>query len=122
MKSAVIISLFTERRANPDDSLPSSADTDRRGWWGDNFSATQSDRIGSRLWLLGREKQLSKVLQRAVEYSKESLQWLIDDGIAKAIEVRAEIVRAGILGVEIIITRPSGANQKFQFDDIWSAT
>ena len=121
LKSAIILSLFSDRRANPDDALPSPASSDRRGWWGDNFAALQNDRIGSRLWLLSREKQLSKVLLRANEYCKEALQWLIDDGIAKAVEVHAEIVRAGVLGVEIIITRPDGVDQKFQFDDIWSA-
>lgn len=119
LKSAVIISLFSDRRANPDDALPDPAAADRRGWWGDNFAA-QGDQIGSRLWLLSREKQLSSVLLRAKEYCKEALQWLIDDGIAKSIDVRPEIVRDGVLGVEIIIARPSGADQKFQFDDIWS--
>ncbi|WP_241085111.1 phage GP46 family protein [Candidatus Vondammii sp. HM_W22] len=34
LHSAVLVSLFTDRRAANDDLLPSSA-LDRRGWWAD---------------------------------------------------------------------------------------
>ena len=34
LRTAVIISLFTDARARADDPLP-EADADRRGWWGD---------------------------------------------------------------------------------------
>ncbi len=44
---AVVISLFTWRRAEPDDN----ADVPM-GWWGDTWPAVQNDRYGSRLWLL----------------------------------------------------------------------
>jgi len=54
---AVIISLFTWRRANPDDVLP--AGDDRQGWFGDTFAEVRGDRIGSRLWLLSRPEQRS---------------------------------------------------------------
>ncbi|SPX13542.1 phage protein GP46 [Escherichia coli] len=48
----VTISLFTDRRSLDSDTLPDGSD-DRRGWWGDSYR----DRpIGSRLWLLSREK------------------------------------------------------------------
>jgi len=40
---AVMISLFTWRRANPDDALPG---TERMGWWGDTFPTIANDRIG----------------------------------------------------------------------------
>ena len=48
---AVIISLFTWRRARPDDDLPGDL---RMGWWGDTYAGTEGDRFGSRLWLLSR--------------------------------------------------------------------
>ncbi len=35
--SAVLLSLFTDRIADPGDVLPGGAN-DRRGWWGDSFS------------------------------------------------------------------------------------
>ncbi|MBC1112574.1 phage GP46 family protein, partial [Escherichia coli] len=48
---SVVISLFTWRRAEPDDN----ADVPM-GWWGDTWPAVQNDRYGSRLWLLQRSK------------------------------------------------------------------
>lgn len=81
----IIASLFTDARANEDDILPSGG-TDKRGWWGDSFS---DKKIGSKLWLLSREKQLSSVLKRAQEYAEESLQWMIKERLIKSVTVTA---------------------------------
>lgn len=126
LETAVVISLFTDRRAEPDDELPDGS-ADRRGWWGDvspprvNGRAVDGDRIGSRLWLLGREKQLQSVVERARQYAEEALQWMIDDGICERIEVIAEIVRTGVLGLGITIYRPNVDAVSFRFDHAWSA-
>lgn len=81
----IIASLFTDTRANEDDILPSGG-IDKRGWWGDSFS---DKKIGSKLWLLSREKQLSSVLKRAQEYAEESLQWMIKERLIKSVTVIA---------------------------------
>lgn len=120
LETAVIISLFTDRRANPDDELPSG--DDRRGWWGDGLAEVEGDRIGSRLWLLSREKQLQSVVARAREYASEALQWLIDDGVAEAVNVEAEIVRMGVLGLGIEIVQPGKRPVKYRFEKFWSGT
>lgn len=114
---AVVISLFTWRRARPDDALPGS---DRFGWWGDNFAAAPNDRIGSRLWLLAREKILPRTLERAREYAEEALQWLIDDGVASRVEVEAE--RQGLTTVALacrIYRTAGGAPVDLRFANAW---
>lgn len=122
LETAIVISLFTDRRANDDDVLPSGGD-DRRGWWGDTFAEVDGDRIGSRLWLLAREKQLPEVLVRAKQYAEEALQWLIDDGIARAVYVTAEAVTtnapAGTLGLLIEVVRSARPVAQFRFDLFW---
>ena len=100
LETAVIISLFTDRRAKIDDILPDSNNSDRRGWWGDLVSDIENDQIGSRLWLLNREKTLESVLIRTKEYAKEALNWLIEDGVAIKIEASAE--RLGPVGQDIL--------------------
>ncbi|EOM5101013.1 phage GP46 family protein [Escherichia coli] len=60
--TAVIISLFTDRRALDSDEIPDGT-RDRRGWWGDSFRERP---VGSRLWLLSREKTLSSVVCHAM--------------------------------------------------------
>jgi phage gp46-like protein len=111
---AVIISLFTWRRANPDDAVDGS----RQGWWGDATASVTGDRIGSRLWLLGREKMLPETFNRAREYSLESLQWLLDDGVASAVDVVAE--RYGMSGLALVVTvTRAGKTTELRFADVW---
>lgn len=101
LETAVIISLFTDRRANFDDILPDPDNRDLRGWWGDLASPlVEGDQIGSRLWLLEREKTLKTVLVRAKQYAEEALQWMIEDRIATKIEVDVE--RQGVVGSDIL--------------------
>lgn len=125
LKSSVVISLFTDRRAETDDPLP-AGETDRRGWWGDLLAEQEGDQIGSRLWLLAREKQLPDVLARAEEYAREALQWLIDDEIAAAVDVTAEWLDPktsprGLLGLLIVITKPDGDAVEYRFNHLWEA-
>lgn len=81
LETAVLISLFTDARAADDDLVPGAAD-DRRGWW--------AGPLGSRLWLLAREKATNEVRLRAQDYCRDALQWMLDDKVADRIEVNAE--------------------------------
>ena len=62
LETAVLLSLFSDRRAREEEIPPGQ--TWRRGWWGD-LLADDQDQIGSKLWLLEREKQSPTVLVRA---------------------------------------------------------
>lgn len=87
LSRAVVISLFTWQRASQSDEV----DNDQRmGWWGDTFAENKGDKIGSKLWLLLRQKITEETLNRAQEYAYESLKWLIDDGICSNITVSVE--------------------------------
>ena len=125
LETAVIISLFTDRRARLDDPLPDFDNPDRRGWWGDLASPeVEGDQIGSRLWLLNREKTLESVLVRAKEYVKEALQWMVEDGVAKDVEVESE--RQGPVGSDILaisgkILKPDGTVFPFKYEAQWNA-
>jgi len=124
LETAVVISLFTDARALPDDILPDGG-ADRRGWWGDAVPPTvdgtpaQDDHIGSRLWLLSREKIIPETIKRARTYIQEALQWLIDDGIAARIDITVEAQHQSILAFEIIIHRPDDTDQRFDY--LWDA-
>lgn len=118
LETAVVLSLFTDRLANPDDVLPDNSGH-RRGWWGDSFADIDGDRIGSRLWLLSREKQLPVVLQRARGYAREALDWLIEDGIARNVEVDADFPRAGVLALAVTIFRAVDGPVRFRFETFW---
>ena len=87
LSRAVVISLFTWQRASQSDEV----DNDQRmGWWGDTFAENKGDKIGSKLWLLLRQKITEETLNRAQEYAYDALKWLIDDGICSDITVDVE--------------------------------
>lgn len=114
---AVIVSLFTWRRANPDDPLPGDL---RMGWWGDSFPSTPNDRIGSRLWLLSRSTLTPETVARAREYALEALQWLIDDGVAARVEVEAERQGLQALAIGCRIYKSDGTVPlDVRFTDVW---
>lgn len=115
LATAVIISLFTDRLAREDDVLPSGKD--RRGWWGDELS--DGDKIGSRLWLNAAAKQLDSVLVMDQAYAQESLQWLVDDGVASSIDVAATNPRQGWRVLTVEIHRPNKPPARYQFKRFW---
>lgn len=107
----VIISLFTDRRALDSDVLPDGG-TDRRGWWGDSY---QQNLIGSRLWLLSREKQMSSVLHRAKFYAEEALAWMTEDGHIRGAVVSATSPADGFLLLNVQLTLPDGSVLPLEF-------
>ncbi len=103
LRTAVLISLFTDARADDADLLPTAGD-DRRGWWADTFALAEGDRTGSRLWLLSREKATNKTLERARGYSRDALTWLMEDGIASSIEVATSWQALGVMRIDVDLT------------------
>lgn len=115
LETAVIISLFTDRRARPDDELPGLEDS-RRGWWGDALSETQGDEIGSWLWLLYREKNTNETLNRAREYCMDALAWLLEDRIADRVQVSTWYMdpeSSGLMEIEVIIVKRNGSQERY---------
>lgn len=116
LRRAVIISLFSWRKAHDDDQVDGS----RYGYWGDSFPPVPGALIGSRLWLLKRAKLITnETLNQADEIIREALQWFIDDGIAQ--EIQVELERSGINSIKGVITLilNDGGTLAVPFDDIW---
>lgn len=115
LASAVLISIFSDRRATPDDVVAYGL-ADARGWWAD----TATQQLGSRLWLLHRAKQWPETLRRASDYISEGLQWLVDDGVVGSFDITTEWVRAGVLGAQVVAIKPDGTRLAFRYDWVWN--
>jgi phage gp46-like protein len=113
---AVIISLYTWRRAATDDPVD---DEERFGWWGDSYPAIADDRIGSRLWLLRRVKLTAQTQRDAEFYAREALQWLLDDGQVIGLEISSEQVDLNRLNLLTTLTVPSGARLNINPSSAW---
>jgi phage gp46-like protein len=128
LETAVILSLFTDASARADDVIPDMTD-DRRGWWANSGPvgdqpAPPEGAMGSRLWLLAREKATDQTRQRACQYAGEALAWLTADGVAARVDVRAAWLDApgtppGALGMQIRILRQDGTTYDMRYAWAW---
>lgn len=105
LQTACLLSLFTDRRAEPED-LPGYRDL--RGWWGDEFLDDAGDLHGSRLWQDNRSEF----------FIYEALQWMVADALASEIETDVQ-TRAGSGLYNIVIHRPQSKPIDFRFDRVW---
>ncbi|MFA5398507.1 MAG: phage GP46 family protein [Methanogenium sp.] len=122
LETAILLSLFIDRRAEDDDELDNP--NDKRGWWGDQVTSFPGDRIGSRLWLLERAKTDTETLRATEEYALEALEWMKEDGVVEDIEVeayRVKIKNTEVLGLKVMLKKFEGNNETFIYDDLWNA-
>jgi len=123
LSTAVLLSLFIDRRADSSDPLDDP--NDLRGWWGDRLDAdTNGDQIGSRLWLLDRSKTTQETINNCKIYAEEALQWMLDDGVCADINVTVE--RYGNAGndrlaLKVEILKKDGNTEVIKYNDVWDA-
>lgn len=108
LETAVFISLFTDKRALVNNEL-------QRGWWADSYADNEGDEIGSKLWLLSREKVIPLVKIRAKEYSEKALMWLKEDGLVKDFKVEIESLRHDALKIKVTLFLSNNSNEIFSY-------
>ena len=108
----IIMSLFVDSRA---DISEVSEPLRRRGFWGDVilFSDEPNYKSGSKLWLING-RNTKEILNRAIDYTKKSLNWFIDKNYAKTINViGAQTINGIIIDINFIIE--DNSISKFNF-------
>lgn len=108
LTTAIVLSLFTDLSVNGE-----------RGWWGNDFNDNHHQ-LGSKLWLLSREKQLQTVLDDAQTYAQQALSWLIEDKLVLDYQVTATNPETSVLLLTIIVTLPDGSQPQWTFSTHWS--
>ena len=113
--TALLLSLFTDARAN-DEELARYGGNDPRGFWGDELAAFDGDAWGSKLWLLEREVATTETLNRAREYAAAATDWIVLDGIAESIVIDAAYLQRTFLALGVSVKR-GGADERFAY--VW---
>jgi phage gp46-like protein len=120
--SAVILSLFTDRRA-PEGWRPEVSD--RRGWWGDHVAPSNETPLerGSHLWLLENEIVSTETINLARIYAEEALAWMIEDEAAARIAVETGAIENPRRGIWInieIFARDGSRLFARRFERFWN--
>lgn len=114
IERAVVISLFTWRRAEDSDPVD---DDERYGYWGDAYPDVARDRIGSRLWLLRRRSLTAETIQDTERYAREALAWMLEDEVVSAVQV--DLVRPNPTRLDLYVTLTLDEGQReLRFDDV----
>jgi phage gp46-like protein len=127
LDTAVLVSLFTDRVADPGDTLPPGS-TDPRGWWGDTAFLQQQgdnppDLIGSKLWLRVNGLLTQANLNQMGQDVLQALQWMIEDGVAQSVTCRPVQTGVGSAALPIFITRRvNGQPATTTYDAVWDVT
>lgn len=90
LETAVILSLFCDRRVPVDHPLAWLAGPDRRGWWGDGVRQTGEAETGSLLWLLERAPLDAQTARWAEAIALDALAPLVQQGAVVKVEAQAQ--------------------------------
>lgn len=120
LETAVLLSLFCDRRAPAGERLPRSQ-TSARGWFGDEFAEVPGDQTGSHLWLLEGASWSESTARRAEQYAREALQHMIDDRAVARVEPIASLPSEGVLALAIRIERPNAPAVTYRYALTWAA-
>lgn len=127
LATAVMVALNTDRRALPDDVLPNPNSDDRRGWWGDLDAQAiwNGWPIGSRLWLMTRDKitdsnaKQGATIAKAQRYIAEALDPFVAAKIAsKYVTALRQVGTDRITGTVTIYRGPKSAIA-LEFQNLW---
>ena len=120
LETAVWVSIFTDALADPSDMTPDLG-RDRRGWWAD-FGRSFGEAMGSLIWIYRREKRAEAVRLQIEQAAQAAVQWMVDDGIASAIEVTAELLDRprDAIALSVALTETNGVRRDWKVDLLWS--
>jgi len=116
-ETAILMSLFGEVRANESEVRQPEL---RRGWIGNEHNDVEGYEVGSKLWLLFQSRAIQETLNRAIEFSQNGFQWMIDNNFAKEVNVDGTLLNANIL-LDIDIIRIDNVTENRQFM-LWDDT
>ena len=111
--TAVILSLFCDRRATEDDKLPET-ERDPRGWWAEE----PGDRWGSHLWLGERRAANAHAARLAQDRALEALAWAVEDGLVERVETAGEAQAGGRIILDVTLVRGTAK----RWPSVWERT
>jgi phage gp46-like protein len=112
LRTAILHSLLGKARISTEEMEIYQVD-EPGGWWGSQLTGKQNDNYGSKRWVLRRAKANEQTRRLYEQFTRESLAWLITDGLAQAVDYESEWGRPGQLLERITVTLSTGRTEQF---------
>jgi phage gp46-like protein len=117
LATAILVSLFTDRRL-PSDQAPPDGSDDPRGCWIDTY---EEQPTGSLLWTLERVAVSNgpAFLAQVEQMTRDALQWLLDDQVAASVQITTWWITTSYVGIAVTVKEPNGTSQSFKYSWAW---
>jgi len=112
----ILMSLFEEVRAIATEVPEANL---RRGWIGNE--TTPNFQQGNKAWLFDQERITGTVLAELGQVIRNGLQPLVDDGIAKSVDVETPVLKNGKIVVYINLGRDGSKVDRLYYE-LWNNT
>lgn len=121
LNTAILISLFTDRRIETYEPNPTDS-SDHRGWWGDGVDLEANEQpLGSKLWTLYRSALTDDLAVKARDYAHEALMPVVRQGAVAHFDIQASVDRQrAALTLEVVAYGQTGLRVYEQrFTRLW---
>ena len=116
-ETAIPTSFFTDARASETQVQEAHR---RRGWAGNILYVDQGRQLGGLLWILDQARIVNDTINFAKRFAEDSLQWMLDDGVALAVQIDVE--RTAIRAITISTDILAIDNTVQRYITLWRAT
>jgi phage gp46-like protein len=116
-ETAIPTSYFTDARAP---AVQVQEAQDRRGWAGNILTIDIERELGGLLWILEQSRITEDTLNLAKSFAQESLQWMLDDNIARQVTVKVE--QTGNREIRIFTDITTIDNTVQRYVTLWRST
>lgn len=116
-ETAIPISYFTDARAS---AVQVQEAKNRRGWVGNIRSVDVGRELGGLLWILDQARIIQDTLNFAKQYAQDSLQWMLDDIVARAVLI--EVIEIDSRQIRIGTTITTVDNTVLRYVSLWRDT
>jgi len=116
-ETAIPTSYFSDSRAP---AVQVQEAGNRRGWVGNILSVDLERELGGLLWILDQARITENILNFAKSFAQDSLQWLLDDGEARIVQITVE--REGVGEIRIFTNITTIDNTVLRYVTLWRST
>jgi phage gp46-like protein len=117
LEAAIIVSLFSDRRAREDEVRNPMR---RRGWIGDLLTDIPGDLHGSALWFYEQTRLTAVEAAGVAAEARNALQWMVDEELCNSVSVEVAYnpaMRAVFLNVTVSLLEGGVSQHAFRLAD-----
>jgi phage gp46-like protein len=113
LESAIYMSVLCEKRADESEIQKPEY---RRGDWSNELNEVEGYEVGSKFWLLEKARNTQEAINKGLQYIKDGLEWMIEDGLIDSVGVDFSEKTNRSVQFEITVYKANNESETYYFD------